>query len=586
MSERTRKMTNKSQILHNLFIKQKQKCACSPVNSFLIDGWKHYRFLYLDASSLRTKAPTLFKGLKNFNFKSYQTSIPDTYYVEKIVSHSHLFTEHKMLSLPNPIQYFALVLFLEANTEKLNTIFNNSQSQENPFLGSRWLKDQNCPLAENAKSNPFVANIRRELFASLGFRLKLTFEIENIYSSIYTHQIANLISQWAQIQFANDEEKMLDYAKFGRGIDMHMRNCSLKQTKGIIEGPQVSLLCLELFLTLLDFFWQRELKKVNITYRYVRNYADYSFYFKSNRDFELALNIINDVIWKNKLRLDLSSIKKNRTPFRFNILVSVEKIVNNLMLDRTNVRFLKEMQSLKELETDKRSPSVLKYFLSYLNKKTKDKAKQFQGQTLLEYLQQPVNFLYLLNLLQEKPQLTKKIVPLLSKDTLVKNSKLKVIVQKQIEDQLLNVLEQDRWDENILTQIYLADHLEIKIKIPILKMLFTKRQNFSAFIVLVILIYLEKLLPNEVTNSEYQELWNNKVNLLTDIFNEHDTKLQMMKKTGHPFDDVKDITQTAVWLLLYETVRKGWYDGVFANLIRENTFFKLLLDSNITFLEK
>ena len=576
--------------MHNLFSPSQPNCTCDLENSFLVNGWNNNRLFYFNASQLLANMQPVLHFINRLNpYTDFKTSVPSTYYVAKLLPVDDFFEEYKSLSLPNPIQHLRLAVFLENNVDKLQAIFTNSQSQQNPFLQEKWLKYQNCPLfsSNQAKDtvNPFFANIRRQLSSSLGYRFKLDFEIKNFFNSIYTHQVANLINRWAKLEFANDWDKIQSFSQFARNLDMNVRNCSLKETKGIIEGTSVSLLVSELFLTLLDYFLVIELKKTNIDYRYLRSYQTYTFFLESNGDLELVLNIISDLFLKNKLNFDFSTLEKTKAPFTFKTFIATEKILTDLRLDQSGLGLLKQLHYLQELEKSHRSPGVVKYFLQFLNQEKLSQEKQFNNRTLFEYLQQPFNFLCLLNLIYQKPELTKSITPLLSSETLQNDTALMNDVKNKTEKNLAQILNCEHWDEGILAQIYLSDHLQIVLSPSLLQNIFDQWEHLSSLTILGTLFYLNHLVKNNLATPQHLQLWNKKDVLLEMIFQHYSQWLEKMKKTGHPFDDLADFTQTAVWPLLYEVVQQQWYDGAFANLVKENTFFQFLLKKQISFVD-
>lgn len=578
-------------LMHNLFSPSPEKCNCLLTNSFLSDGWKNNRLFYLDTTSWVTKSQELFAFMdRSVSLSRFKTSIPASYYFAKSHSHLHFFEEYKVLSLSNPIQQLRLAAFFEANVDKLVSIFTNSQSQNNPFLVQEWLKRQNCEAISQQKQdfafNPFALNIRRELVASLGFRARLDLKINNFLNSIYTHQVANLINRWAKTEFGNNAQKLRDFSIFASHLDINIRNCSLKETKGVLQGPATSLLYGELFLTLIDYFLIRELKKVGINYQYVRNYHAYTFFLENNRDLELVLNIVNDWLLQNKLNINFASLKKTFAPFLFKTFVNVSDILTSLVNQPTPLHFLDQLQKLQSLDTPTACPGVVKHFLSFLATKLDDAQIQLGKQTLRAYLQQPLIFLSLVNLQSERPELTKKVSALLSSQTLVTNLQLLNQVQQQLTTNITNALQEQYNDATVLSQIYLADRLGINLDATILNSVLQRWKKLSAFTILTTLFYLSKLVVQEKPSSTHLQLWEERNTLLDTIFLDQQQWLTHIQKTGHPFDNLENIAQTSIWMLLYESVVRGWYSGSFSKIIEEHLFFQFLLAKGITFLEK
>ena len=507
--------------------------------------------------------------------RGFRSSLPETYYtVNKTEIIGGFVSTVEEFSIPNPFPYSRLVSFLEQNMQKISTIFHCVDFSTTVF------KHQTDCLS----SQDDFANLTKKLFtASIGFPFFVKFKLADFHNSIYTHYVANLMEKWAQIVFVNDPKQLEDFFYFAGNLDKRLRNCQFNRAKGLFKGPTGSDIFAEIFLTLIDFFIARQLKDKGIDFKCVRHHDQYFFFFSSRAIAEQSLAMIQTIFLRNKLNINFARLEKQTAPFNFLLPSSEDKFFSTSQLNSDNFRFLEQIQYLQKIDNLDLSSDATKHFLISLKTQLSSTNQLSQGQTLAQHLVKEDNLLVLFNLQLQRPDLTSDIVNLLVADV-SQNSDLLNQFKNQLEKEILSDLKTQNADQEIVAQVYFADYLGIMLAPSVLEAILLEWEQVSATVILTVLFYLHKWIKTTTPSPELDRLWKMKDELLDKIFIAKKDWLDTMKQFGNPYTMIRNISQTELWLLLYEAVFHGWYNGDFKQTIINDPFFSFLIAKKISFL--
>lgn len=551
-------------------------CQCSQNVPALISRLKYKDFFYFNDRQFFTNfspvANRVNEILEGDQWRNFRSSLPKTYYVnQKTKTTGGFVFATKTISIPNPFPYSRLMLFLQSNHQKITTILQSSSSvNANVF----W-HEQDC-----LSHHDLGLDLSAKLFnASLGFRFSVQFQLADFYNSVYTHFIANSLDKWAKIVFANDPTQSEAFADFATNLDARVRNCQFNRSKSLIKGVVGVDVCAEIFLALLDFFIDLELNAQKLNFKYVRNHDKYFFFFSSRAVAEKSLAIIQGVFLEEKLNIDFASLKKFEAPFHFPIPNFEKNFLTTLESQTQHFVLLNQIQHLQKLESIQPSSKAIANFLFLLNKKTATTDRNHY----LQLLTSDDNLLVLFNLQQNRPDLTKYIVPLLSYQSLQKSTFLPKI-QSQLEKEIIFDLQQQNADQEIVAQIYFADQMNIFLDPAVLGKVLSQWERVGTMVVLTVLFYVSRWVILKPNCAPLINLWNSRSDLLEKIFSTQADWLMSMHQLGSPYTMLKNISQTDLWLLLYEAVVHNWYQGQFRDLIVNDPFFSVLFTNKVSFL--
>ena len=179
----------------------------------------------------------------------------------------------RKLSIPNPINYFQLAEAIDTNQQGLlQHVASSTLSLTTPqaALGNKR-------AIESAKDWSYLPIARSLCRASARYVLQT--DIDNFYSSIYTHAIP-----WALHTKQIAKQNQRNFGYIGNILDLIIRNSQDQQTLGIHIGPDCSLVIAEIILSTVD----AALLNTGIATGF-RHLDDYEFGFATYSEGEQAL---------------------------------------------------------------------------------------------------------------------------------------------------------------------------------------------------------------------------------------------------------------------------------------------------------
>jgi hypothetical protein len=123
------------------------------------------------------------------------------------------------------------------------------------------------------------------------YKVLVATDIQNCYSSIYTHSLS-----WAIETKSHAQKNRYDKTLFGNQIDRLFQNSRRGQTNGIPTGTGVSDIMAEVLLKDVDYKLTEKLKTLGVDYAGARFRDDYRFLAKNVTDGEKILKVLNRIL--------------------------------------------------------------------------------------------------------------------------------------------------------------------------------------------------------------------------------------------------------------------------------------------------
>lgn len=442
-----------------------------------------------------------------------------------------------LIKIPNPLHQGKLTISLENHQNEIKDIYNKSklsvtipEEESEDKQGKRAIKhDDYGVFNEKCVLNSFDKLIQ------------LKTDISKFYPSIYTHSIPWATEGGKDIYKRNwilgdkDPRKRKDL--YGDKLDTLMVNCQNKQTKGIPIGPDTSLIIAEIIGCHIDFYISNQLDKRKIKWVGFRYYDDYNFYFDS----ELNARICLDILEKKLSEFELH-INQEKTTLG-NVFLSFEKdwsIELRSFYFRQTVEYQKEdiwnyfALAFKHAK-DNPKDSVLKFALNKFNFVRIEKENWGFFEPLLMRAG-----------LHETSTIDKVAKILVTYKSLVSKTKIKNFVEELIYRHY-----KYKHDFEMTWGLWLLKEFNIYASKSIIeKVLFSK--SVTSTIIALDLLSVNKKIKN--------------------------IDLSMVEKYLE-----SSYLSSDKWLLTYEVLYKNWVPRILNSIIDENFFFKILKDKDVFF---
>lgn len=473
---------------------------------------------------------TNFRGVNN-TFKPELLSIPRGE------------TARRDLALLNPCGFFKLVKCLFDNETSINSYFPSSPYSLSFPTNTESLADR--ALMPSSSSVMFYQ--QEMLKRSIGKNVILKLDVNNFYSSVYTHAI-----EWAMV--GKDDAKKVwageikigtsfDGYKVGKALDEMVMHNQDEETHGIPVGTDVSFLIGELLLCRVD----SEIKSCYPQIKGCRFYDDYTFFLDDERQAKEVLKSIQSIMHRygldvNERKVEIKTVPCSMVDNSMKELLPYKGLVS--IVNSTLIGYFDTVWYLAEQNPSKKS-TVFRYALKTLLSKC------------FSSVWDPSNKELFHTLLLKTISIDPTIIPVVYQLFQVKK------------DRFTDLLSVANCLNGILVEMTkLQHHIEIawalwmvnKYTIPIEKNILLSILDLNNSICsLQVMAYLD--------NSAFKGLKKD-----TEILN----KLASIEST---FSDAT--LNSSQWLMLYESTVKGWLNGM--KWINRNSFFKFLYDRKVSF---
>jgi hypothetical protein len=198
----------------------------------------------------------------------------------------------RTVRIPNPISQLILVTSISQHWAELRKHYTRSRiTVSRPKAMSR--------SPGRAIEIPMFGALESERAQrSAGYRYALISDITQFFPSIYTHSLPWAIEGRSVVKSKMRAKKKLGY---GNDLDIHVRNCQSKQTKGLPIGPDTSHILAEVVGVGIDLKVRDQFGRWPAGYRYV---DDYALFFATRNDADLALSCLNEAVSEYELVLN------------------------------------------------------------------------------------------------------------------------------------------------------------------------------------------------------------------------------------------------------------------------------------------
>lgn len=218
-----------------------------------------------------------------------------------------------IIKIPNPLHQGKIADVIANNYHEIEKLFKKSSlSTTKPNIeteihqGKRSVKHDNYGVFKEL----CVVN-------SFKYSIQLKTDIAKFYPSIYTHSIPWVTFGGKEKFKKNRALHKNDPSKisviYGNDIDDRLMWCQNQQTMGIPIGPDTSFICAEIIACHIDVLFEKKLKKKKIDFVGYRYYDDFSLYFNSELDAQIALTELKRILNEFELRINDDKTTINKT---------------------------------------------------------------------------------------------------------------------------------------------------------------------------------------------------------------------------------------------------------------------------------
>lgn len=223
------------------------------------------------------------KILKEIDLKSYKDTIPIEFSIYKNDQSRRLY------KMPNIYSYICLCKHLEKNKSIYIDI----------------IKSSNKSLSKYFYSKDFTYNKNLKEKNRMGKRYIFKTDVQQFYSSIYTHSIP-----WMLVGKEESKRKKNDKKKYYNELDSLIQKCQYGETHGIPMGTFTSRLISEIYMCKFD-------SKLN-DFKYLRYVDDFEFMYNSDIEQVQFYNRLCRELKCINLKVNINKNVKDTFPFEIN----------------------------------------------------------------------------------------------------------------------------------------------------------------------------------------------------------------------------------------------------------------------------
>ena len=466
------------------------------------------------------------KLAKSFNIKNIKT-----YPIElSVYKESFL---RRTLSFPNILAYIKLLQELANTFNEYEHLISSPNSESKANILTTFDYNSNYRKSIMERNRKFCGN-----------KYKLSIDISNCYSSIYSHSIiwAMLGKDKAKNMALGKEEKNTLYTKFEK-IDRYNARLKYSETNGLVIGPYSSRIISEIILGAIDKILSDK------KYEFSRFVDDYNFYFTSKYDAERAIGEIASILNQFNLKINESKIKIEKYPF--DILDDYSNYFKQSLNNKYPIYDILQKASLLEQQGKKGS---YKYAFKMLKQDVKLRGVDYEEVLNLFYT--------LISIIVNRPMMARYAVEMISsfgisfsKNEMV--DKLNELLAKEIDE---------HHDQEVLWLLYVILKYGAKITCENVCAILNKSNDFAKMMILDMLNGHRKLILNYTENSSK---FNNRI------------KKEVMN-LDKELNGENLLTKR--WFLIYEiNIYNFNMYGAFKNLKLKDNTYSVLKKSNVNF---
>lgn len=203
----------------------------------------------------------------------------------------------------NPYLYVSLVNLI--TSEPAWKKITNSIKSENSCAK---IKCMSLPVVTNSKnknkadqlSNWYNRVERKSVQLAIEYKKLFTTDISDCYGNYYTHSVS-----WALHTIEESKNKRKYGQLLGNKIDSHLQAMNSGQTNGIPQGSNLMDLIAEVLLSWSDSMLSKKIEEKGVSnYEIVRYRDDYRIFVNNDKDGEVILSSISEILSKLGMRLN------------------------------------------------------------------------------------------------------------------------------------------------------------------------------------------------------------------------------------------------------------------------------------------
>lgn len=327
-----------------------QLCSISDLELF--DGLLGYGLFTEKLPPVFTSVNFLYYVNNNNPSFSNKSSFYFQYESMRDVNHPRLF------GIPTPFSYTNLCLCLRNNWKeildhyRINTIKHNHKISR---IHARKMNNTNSIFQMDYKNWKVDGSPIDEL--PIGNTYFVEADISTFFPSIYTHSIP-----WAIAGKTIAKQNKTNTACWYNDLDLYLRNCQDKETKGILIGPHTSNIISEIILVCVDN------NLYNKGYKFIRNIDDYKCYVETRTKGEDFLRDLRDEL--KKFNLTLNHKKTTIMDYQESFNNDWTRVLSSFNLDSKgyiNYKVIKRFLELAiDISSNQNKFSPIKYALKIL----------------------------------------------------------------------------------------------------------------------------------------------------------------------------------------------------------------------------
>lgn len=463
----------------------------------------------------------------------------------------------RILSIINPYSFYNLATCLTSDSIYANLQKVCKQSSVSLSIPKRCDEPNKRALIPSCKS---VSDFQTEkLYRGLYKRVELKIDISCFYSTIYTHAITWMMvgkmtakeiwrGKLSSKGYTCGDPNLDNLYNQANQIDTLIECCQEKQTHGIPVGPDTSFIIAETLLCHIDNNIRNKFSNI----QGCRYYDDWFFYVDTHDEAKRLLRIVIDSLGEFGLEVNLSKVEINEMPIAvlddFAERLSSFNFMTASVIERIKV-FFEVLWSLIRNDRNRAATFTryaMRVFIGFLSQKVVNSLSKDNKELI---------HIMLFRTVSELPECIPAILPVMQV--------LGTISKQQI---LYNLI------DSILKQhIALDHHIEVAWTLWICK------------------LYNVKIAPERITEIFVRRNPVCSLLLLDYIHNVFPT-LKQEPGVTNAIDNLRNSLSSRSlydndWLLLYESVRKGWLQGI-DSLVDNDDFFSKLKQKGISFYDE
>lgn len=218
-----------------------------------------------------------------------------------------------IIKIPNPLHQCKLADVIAENYGDIEKLISRSNlSTTKPKLETETSQEK-----RSIQHGSYGSFKELCIVSSFKYAIQLKADIAKFYPSIYTHSIPWVTFGGKDRFKKNRALRKKDPARinevYGNDIDDRLMWCQNQQTMGIPVGPDTSFIAAELIASHIDVLFEKKLQKKKVDFVGYRYYDDYSLYFNTDLDAQIALTELKSVLNEFELRINDNKTIINRT---------------------------------------------------------------------------------------------------------------------------------------------------------------------------------------------------------------------------------------------------------------------------------